>query len=201
MSKSSISVPELQKMLGLKRGAAYYLVRQGLFETVTVGGKIRVKLDSFETWYNGQFHYKKVDGPEPGQIYAGTISAKEVAAILGITSSGVLADLLKRRQFSVEWVNGHPRIDRASFEEWYDNQLLYHKVDGPEPGRNCAGTVSASEVAAMLGVHRNTVYDLLKKGAFEARKLNGHTRVVKDSFEQWYQGQTHYQKVEEREVS
>ena len=201
MNKTSISIPDLQKMLGLKKGAAYYLVRQKYFDTVEVGGKIRVKLDSFETWYNSQFHYRKVDGPEPGQLYAGTISAKEVAEILGITSSSTLAELLKRRQFSVVWVDGHPRIDRESFEEWYDNQYVYHNVNGPAPGMNCDGTIAATEVAALLGVHRNTVYDLLKKGAFKSRKHNGHTRVEIESFELWYSSQNHYRKVTERKVS
>ena len=201
MDKTSISIPDLQKMLGLKKGAAYYLVRQGYFETVSVGGKTRVKLDRFEAWYNGQFHYRKVDGPEPGQQYAGTISAKEVAEILGITSSSTLADLLKRKQFAIEWVDGHPRIDLASFEEWYNNQLVYRKVDGTAPGKNCKGTVAATEIASLLGVHRNTVYSLLKKGAFKARKHNGHTRVEIESFEQWYNNQKHYRKVTEKEAN
>ena len=198
MNKTSISIPDLQKMLGLKKGAAYYLVRQKYFDTVVVGGKIRVKLDSFEAWYNSQFHYRKVNGPEPGQTYVGTFSAQEVAEVLGITSSSTLADLLKRRQFAIEWVNGHPRIDQASFEEWYNNQLVYHKVNGPAPGKNCKGTVAVSEIAALLGVHRNTVYNLLKKGAFKARKHNGHTRVEIESFEQWYSNQKHYRKITER---
>lgn len=200
MNKTSISIPDLQKMLGLKKGAAYYLVRQGYFETVMVGGKIRVKLDSFEAWYDSQFHYRKVDGPAPGLAYAWTLSAKEVAQALGIRSSSTLADLLKRGQFSVVWVNGHPRISRESFEKWYDNQLVYHMVDGPAPGRYCAGTVAATEIAALLGVHRNTVYDLLKKGAFKARKHNGRTRVEIKSFEQWYKNQNHYRKITEREA-
>ena len=29
MGKKSISVPELQRMLGLKKGAAYWLIKQG----------------------------------------------------------------------------------------------------------------------------------------------------------------------------
>ena len=67
MDKTSISVPTLQRMLGLKKGAAYWLIKQGHFEIVIVGKKMRVMLDSFEEWYASQFHYKKVDGPAPGR--------------------------------------------------------------------------------------------------------------------------------------
>lgn len=47
MDKTSISVPTLQRMLGLKKGAAYWLIKQGHFEIVIVGKKMRVMLDSF----------------------------------------------------------------------------------------------------------------------------------------------------------
>ena len=48
MDKTSISVPALQRMLGLKKGAAYWLIKQGHFEVIIVGKKMRVILDSFE---------------------------------------------------------------------------------------------------------------------------------------------------------
>ena len=34
------------------------------FRVVTIGGKMRVMVDSFEEWYAGQNHYKKKDAAD-----------------------------------------------------------------------------------------------------------------------------------------
>ena len=59
--KTSMSVPEMGKMLGLGKVESYWLVKKNYFKTIQVAGRMRVMLDSFEDWYAGQFHYKKVD--------------------------------------------------------------------------------------------------------------------------------------------
>jgi len=182
MDKTSISVPAMQQMLGLKKGAAYWLIKQGHFETVIVGKKMRIKVDSFEKWYASQFHYKKVDGPEPGQNYADTLSASEVGAVLDMEGSR-LYEFLKAEPFQITWIDGHPRIDKRSFEEWLAQRALLET------------TFSATEVAVMLGVHRNTVYNLIAKGWFKTERYNDRPRIDKASFEVWYQGQKHYKKV------
>lgn len=61
MEKRSMSVPEMQKMLGMKKVESYWLVKQGRFQTILVGGKMRVMLDSFEKWYQSQSHYQKIN--------------------------------------------------------------------------------------------------------------------------------------------
>ena len=179
MGKKSISVPELQRILGLKKGAAYWLIKQGHFETVIVGKKMRVMLDSLEEWYASQFHYKKVDGPAPGQKYAGTLSASEVGAILGLTGSR-LYEFLKAEPFQITWIDGHPRISKASFEEWY----------AARPSMD--DTYSATEVAAMMGVHRNTVDDLSAKGLVKSERSNDRPRSDTESFADWYWSQNRY---------
>ena len=63
--KTSMSVPEMGKMLGLGKVESYWLVKKNYFKTIQVAGRMRVMLDSFEDWYAGQFHYKKVDGTPP----------------------------------------------------------------------------------------------------------------------------------------
>ena len=182
MDKTSISVPALQRMLGLKKGAAYWLIKQGHFEVIIVGKKMRVKLDSFEKWYASQFHYKKVDGPAPGQRYANTLSASEVGAVLGMEGCR-LYEFLKTEPFHIVWVDGHPRIDKQSFEEWNAQRAILQT------------TFSATEVAAMLGVHRNTVYNLIAKELFKTERYNDRPRIDKESFEVWYRSQKHYLKV------
>ena len=124
-------------------------------------------------------HYKKVDGSAPGQKYGGTLSANEVGAVLCLTGSR-LYEFLKAEPFQITWIDGHPRINKASFEEWY----------AARPSMD--DTYSATEVAAMMGVHRNTVYDLIAKGLFKTERYNDRPRIDKESFAEWYWSQNRY---------
>ena len=65
--RTSMSVPEMGKLLGLCKTEAYWLVKKNYFNTVLVGGTMRVMIDSFEKWYANQFKYHKVDGTPPGE--------------------------------------------------------------------------------------------------------------------------------------
>lgn len=60
MNKKSMSVPEMQRLLGLGKTDAYWLVKKKYFETIVIAGKMRIIVDSFEKWYASQNHYKKV---------------------------------------------------------------------------------------------------------------------------------------------
>ena len=62
MSKTSMSVMEMGRSLGLFKTESYWLVHKEQFETRLVAGKMRVMIESFEKWYANQLHYKKVNG-------------------------------------------------------------------------------------------------------------------------------------------
>jgi len=65
--RSTMSVPEMRKLLGLKKTDSYWLVHKNLFKTQIIGGMMRIDLESFEKWYANQVKYKKVGGEEPGK--------------------------------------------------------------------------------------------------------------------------------------
>ena len=65
-SKTSMSVPEMRRLLGLGKTESYWLVKKGYFKTIIAGKRMRVMIDSFEEWYVGQTHYKKVITQEGG---------------------------------------------------------------------------------------------------------------------------------------
>ncbi|MBC8534250.1 helix-turn-helix domain-containing protein [Yeguia hominis] len=132
MIKKTMSVREMGALLGLKKVDSYWLVHKNYFKTVLVAGKMRVLVDSFEEWYAGQFHYKKIDGTKPGQKYAYTMSVHEASAIIGV-SDGVMYDLIKRYPIKAEIINNRTQIYIDSFEEWYATQDKYRKVT-PEGG-------------------------------------------------------------------
>lgn len=65
--KTTMSVTEMRKMLGLGKTDSYWLVHKNCFETIIVNGKMRIVIDSFEKWYANQIKHAKVDGPPPGE--------------------------------------------------------------------------------------------------------------------------------------
>lgn len=125
--KNYIRNEKKHQMLGLGKTDSYWLVHKRYFKTVLVGGKMRILVDSFEEWYAGQFHYKKVDGTKPGKKYAHTMSVYEMADLIG-RSSAVAYDIVKRGLVKTEVINGRIQVDIQSFEEWLASQSVYSKV-------------------------------------------------------------------------
>ena len=127
ITKKSVSVREMGKMLGLKKVESYWLVKKNYFTTIQVAGRMRVMLDSFEDWYSGQFHYKKVDGTPPGTKWRDTtLSVPELAELLGIHSATAY-ELVKRVHLETTIIDRRIRVMRDSFECWYDSQDRYKK--------------------------------------------------------------------------
>ena len=70
---STMSVPTMRQMLGLKKTASYWLIKKQWFDVLTIHGEMRVVISSFETWYANQTHYRKGEWAA-----AGRRAAKEV---------------------------------------------------------------------------------------------------------------------------
>ena len=60
-SKKTMSVPEMRRLLGLKKTDSYWLVHRNFFQTYIVNGQMRVDIASFEKWYANQVKHKKVN--------------------------------------------------------------------------------------------------------------------------------------------
>ena len=46
--RTSMSVPEMGRMLGLGKTESYWLIKKNYFKTILVGNTMRVMIDSFE---------------------------------------------------------------------------------------------------------------------------------------------------------
>lgn len=104
--------------------------------------------------------------------------------------------LVKKNYFDTVIIAGKMRVMIESFENWYANQLHYKKIIGEAPGKNWTSiTMSIQETASLLGIAEGTLYDLMKKKPFKTVKVGMYTRIYIDSFEDWYNSQSHYKKV------
>ena len=193
--RTSMSVPEMGRILGLCKTDAYWLIKKNYFETVLVGGSMRVKIDSFEKWYANQFWYHKVDGTPPGEeLMKTTYTAAELAERLGMQESTGYA-LIAKGYFDVVDTLGKCRVTKESFERWYASQKDYRTVEDQE--RDATASYSLPEITHMLGTHRQNVYNLVAAGHFEVIQLGKNKRVTKASFEKWYNSQSRYRLITE----
>ena len=126
--RRTMSVPEMRKMLGLKKTESYWLVHRKFFKTETIGGMMRIDLESFEKWYANQVKYRKVVGEAPGkELREKSYSFKEAANILGIHDCD-LYDIWKNEKREYITVDFVRRIPVDIFEKWYADQDIYCKV-------------------------------------------------------------------------
>lgn len=199
--KSTISVMDMGHMLGLKKTDSYWLVNKHFFETVRINGKLRVVLSSFNEWYDNQDKYRKKDGPPPGKVLkSSSYSVNDVCHLIGVSSDTVYT-LINQGKIGTEVKNGKTRISKAEFERWYQSQSKFRTEEDRLRDRKAEeSSITMPEMARILGVHRNTVYDILQKhgDSFEFLEIAGRKRITKESFERWYAGQTRYVKTSDR---
>lgn len=135
MSKTSMSVIEMGKSLGLRKTESYWLVHKEQFETRFVAGKMRVMVESFERWYANQLHYKKISGELPGkELLKRTMTVPTMAKLLGIKEANAyeLIHRLHFRSVKTEYSSQRLLIDKATFNEWLKKQTHYKIVEGKE---------------------------------------------------------------------
>lgn len=193
-SRKTMSVPEMRKMLGLKKTESYWLVHKNFFETEIINGNMRVDLKSFEKWYANQVKHKKVNGEEPGsELIEKSYSFREAANLLGIYEADLYAiwkdnDL---ETFTVDYVK---RISKDVFEKWYSSQSKYHKLDPiPTPEELEANYILVQEAADLLNISREEMAKLIRnKDILHAIVFNDKKMISKKSFQTFLNAQNDY---------
>ena len=202
-NKTTMSVAEMRKMLGLGKTDAYWLVHKDCFETIKVNGKMRIVISSFEKWYTNQVKHAKVEGPPPGkELKAVSYSVREIAQMLSIDKSSVYY-LIKRDRIPTFQAENWTRIRKTDFDRWYASQNKHHtQEDRDKDAELAAETLTMSEMARELCITRKEVYGILSKrenrGIFDIVVIAGRKRVTRESFEEWYTGQSEYRKLSDR---
>lgn len=166
--KRTMSVPEMRKLLGIKKTESYWLVHKNYFKTELINGTMRVDIASFEKWYANQTKHKKVTGEKPGaQLCAASYSFRDVANMLG-EYDGTIYDLWNRKGLPTVTVNYRKRIPREIFGSWYEKQNEYHKVDGSATIEEIEEKfILFREAAAMLKMSNEELLTLIRKGKYK----------------------------------
>lgn len=197
--KTTMSVPEMRQMLGLKKTESYWLVHKNFFKTRMIAGKMRINIESFEKWYSCQTHYKKVDGPTPGAaLNAVSYSVHDISKMLGISTDSVY-ELLERRKIETFSCDNQKRVEKRLFDRWLRRQAHYRTPEQREQDREAEeSTMSLPEMGRLIFLSRNQAYALAKRTPeLEIISIAGQRRVTKTSFEKWYSSQKKYRKYED----
>ena len=197
---ATMSVRQMGALLNLKKTESYRLAHQGYFEITRVEGKMRVVIESFEYWYAGQTHYRKLRGEPPGRrLLQVSYSVRDISVMLQLHEQYVYS-LLKSVGLKPVIINGLQRFPKTEFERWYAGQNWYrNREDRQRDAEAEAASLAMPEMARLLGVRRHTVYSILRnqkgKSMLAVCFIAGRKRITKDSFEEWYRSQDRYHKV------
>lgn len=202
--KKTMSVPEMRRLLGLKKTGSYWLVHRNFFETKIIDGKMRVDIESFEKWYANQVKHKKVNGEEPGaELMKTSYSFKDAANLLGIHDSDLYV-IWKKENLETITVDYVKRIPIEVFERWYENQSMYQKADKiPVITDMEADYIQLQDAADLLGITKEKLSVITRKSRykdmFEVRVFENKKWISKKSFQQFLNAQNVYRVEKEPE--
>lgn len=201
--KTTMSVREMGKLLGLKKVDSYWLVHKEYFDTILVNGRMRIVIESFEKWYAGQVKYHKVTGEAPGQmLLQESYSAKDIAEILQINQQYAY-QVMKDAGIAPVLVDYWQRFPKEDFDRWYENQSRFrNREDRQRDAEIEENSMNMPDMARLLDVPRGVVYGILKsdlgKELLEVITVADRKRITKESFDRWYASQNRYLKPEDQ---
>lgn len=200
--RRTMSVPEMRKLLGLKKTESYWLVHRKFFRTETIGGMMRIDLESFEKWYADQDIYCKVTHiPTAEELEKDYICLQDAADLLGI-SREKLAKIARReeigRLLDSTICNNKRWITRKSFQLFLNAQNVYHIMnDGDKQEESqllqenktlsleIKEYISRQEAAELAGVSVSTVTKWMQTGEFQCVGAGKVLRIHRQQFLNW----------------
>lgn len=195
--RRTMSVPEMRKLLGLKKTESYWLIHIKFFRTETIGGMMRIDLESFEKWYANQVKYRKVVGEAPGkELREKSYSFKEAANILGIHDCD-LYDIWKNEKLEYITVDFVRRIPVDIFEKWYADQDVYRKVTHIPTAEELENDyICLQDAADLLGISREKLAKIARSEEIgrllDSTICNNKRWITRKSFQLFLNAQNVY---------
>ena len=195
-SKKTMSVPEMRRLLGLKKTDGYWLVHRNFFQTHIVNGQMRVDIASFEKWYVNQVKHKKVNGEEPGaELMKSSYSFRDAANLLGITKeklSVITRASRFKEYFEIRVFEDKKWISKKSFQYFLNAQSVYQVTRAPEKedpveqgNMETKEYISRQEAEALAGVTRGTITKWIQMGHFSSAGAGKALRIHRNEFLKW----------------
>ncbi len=195
--QKTMSVPEMRKLLGLKKTEGYWLVHREFFKTEIIGGMMRVDIESFEKWYANQVKHKKINGEEPGrELIKGSYSFQEAANLLGVNNA-CLYEIWKKEERKTIKVDFVKCIPKEEFDKWLYGQTAYKKSDRMPTIKDMEKDyIRFEETARLLNIQEEVMLKLTRTGKykalFEVRVFDNKRWILRKSFRLFLNAQNEY---------
>ena len=208
-------MPEMGKLLGLKKTDRYWLVHKNVFESKEIAGKMRINIASFEKWYDSQSRYRtKEDREKDAIVEEATITMPEMARLLGLTRSQVYQILRNPKYshfFETIVIAEKKRITKESFQKFLEGQDQFHldpandyeelaqeqnivlanfrrkklSQTGVRGSNGNLGYLTFDEASYLAKVSRSLINKWADKGKFKVIKVGSRVRISREDFEAW----------------
>jgi len=202
----SYSVKEIAVLLDIPIYLAYDIIKRFAIETFITDDRMRIRKEVFEAWYASQTKYRTAkDRQRDEELERASITLPQMAGILGISRNEVYGLISKKSSqgvFDIITVADRKRITLESFELWYQNQDIYHKVTKrtsglpaePEKIDDAERAVlfasnqtsyTVKDAALLIGVPLRQVYLMIEEGMLDSFTVGKIKRVRRTSLEWW----------------
>ncbi|MDI6733102.1 MAG: helix-turn-helix domain-containing protein [Planctomycetota bacterium] len=164
-----MTIKDVCKFLSISRDTVYRLIQSGKLTATRIGGQWRFTEKEIDRFLASQTLSKDVIKPD-------LMTFNEVCKYLGLSRVTVYK-LINTNQLPAMKPCGRWRFPKDAVK-----QFLTSGRDVPTHvwGANFEGGVMGlSEASKYLGVHRDTVYRLIKEGKLPASKIGGVWRLIK----------------------
>lgn len=208
------TVDDLRNILKVSKTSVYRLLRSKCFHYVRIGGQYRiskralitglmVRKEELKMAFVNMFNERvelfnlKEENERLAELFSDeklqeealweAYSVKEISKLLSVTEEEALK-LMNCGIFKTYRVGNEYRASKKSVEE---NKKVIKAVLTYQDKK----TMSVPDVMRILGLGKTATYRLINQCRFKTYLVMGKMRVDVDSFEDWYSGQFHYEKV------
>lgn len=187
--KGSFTVPEIKEMLHVSKVTAYEISKDPVLERRMILGQYRILKRNFWKWYEQQTKYRVYETPfDPNDFF----TTKDLKDFLHLTDNN-LSRFIDRHHLRADVSSRKVYVRKKDFIDWYTAQMKYHSDDPRLPPVDFTPTYTIGEIKKLLNIEsRSTIYHIYRRYHLKLIRMDGQTRVVKESFDNWFHSQSIY---------
>ena len=179
--ESSISMPQMGRLLGIGRHNVYSILRSktfgGQFEFVVVAGKKRITKTSFNNFLKSQSKYHLAEDAERKQKRPSRLFASITCDSASCKQGTDPADSLSGAEVSEVY-------DSGSAEQVFSE--TDHLADpASRPNSSTGAYLPITEAVRLAGISRQSIVKHADRGCFEIKTVGGKNWICRQEFIEW----------------
>ena len=179
--ESSISMPQMARLLGISRHTVYSILRSetfgGQFEIVVVAGKKRITKSSFNDFLKSQNKYHLAGDTDRNQIRPPRLLSSPTNDPASYKQGKASSDFLSGSEASEAYDPVSAEQFFSETEQLTDSALLLNSSGGTY--------LPIAEAVRLAGITRQSIVKHADRGSFEIKNIGGKNWVCRQEFKAW----------------